>query len=88
VIDKNLSGSAAVRLRVPGANGPGTVELLQAPSVHATSGVTIGGQSFGSETTTGQLSGAQRTTSIAPSGGSYTLRVHAASAALLTLPTH
>jgi hypothetical protein len=85
LINKNQSGSGLVRVSVPAASGAATVELLRAPGVRATSGVTIGGRSFGSETTTGTLPQAPQTTSVVPSGGVYTLKISAASAALLTI---
>lgn len=88
LINKSTSRAAVVRLRVPAASGSATVELLRAPSIQSSTGVTIGGQSFGDETTTGQLAGAPQTTSLTPSGGTYTLTVRAASAALLTLTAH
>ncbi len=65
----------------------GTVERLQAPSLSARAGVTLGGQSFGASTTTGLLSGPRTTFTIAGTTGGYVLRVPPASAALLTLPS-
>ena len=41
--------------QLPGATDAGALETLSAPSLEATSGVTLGGQSFGEETTTGAL---------------------------------
>jgi hypothetical protein len=52
--------------------------------VSATSGVTLGGQSFGDETTTGSLP-EPSTTPIAPVAGAYTVPMPAGSAALLTI---
>ena len=71
---------------VRGASGAGTLERLQAPSLHATHGVTLGGQSFGAPTRTGVLSGPSQTVAVTPRGGEYVVRLPAASAALLTLP--
>jgi hypothetical protein len=85
LINKNLGRSATVRLRVAAATGAAAVERLRAPSVHATDGVTIGGQSFGAETSTGQLGGVAVKTSVVPARGVYAVAVPPASAALLTV---
>ena len=50
----------------------------------STDGVTLGGQTFGDETTTGTL-GAPTTTPVAPLAGTYTVPLPAGSAALLTI---
>ena len=55
LINDRLRRGQAMSLRVPGATGAAAVEQLRAPSIHATSGVTLGGQSFGAATTTGLL---------------------------------
>jgi hypothetical protein len=74
-----------VTLRVPAAQSAGVLERLQAPSVHSTSGVTLGGQSFGAETTTGVLTGQPATTVVTPKNGVYTVKLSPTSAAMLTL---
>ncbi len=86
VINKQLRGAQTVRLRIGGAGGPASVQQLLAPSVHATSGVTLGGQTFGAATSTGVLGGRPAGLTVAPAGGLYSLRVPAASATLLSLP--
>jgi hypothetical protein len=86
VINKRLAGAQTVRLRIAGAHGTATEEQLRAPSVHATSGVTLGGQTFGSVTSTGLLGGRPAGLTVAPAGGTYSVRVPAASATLLSLP--
>jgi hypothetical protein len=63
-----------------------SVEQLLAPSVHSTSGITLGGQTFGTATSTGLLGGKPAGLTVAPSGGTYTVRVPAASATMLSLP--
>jgi Glycosyl hydrolase family 79 C-terminal beta domain len=85
LINKGTSHAQFVKLRIASVSGPGVLERLRAPNVHSKSGVTLGGQSFGSKTTTGQLAGKQSTTTINSSGGSYTVSLPAYSAALLTL---
>lgn len=71
---------------VLGASAAGTLERLQAPSLHATHGVTLGGQSYGAPTRTGVLSGPSDAVAVRPRGGEYVVRLPAASAAMLTLP--
>lgn len=85
VINKRLRDAQALSLRIAGARGPATVEQLRAPRAGATRGVTLGGRSFGAETSTGQLAGQLDAPTIAPSDGTYAVRVPAASATMLTL---
>jgi Glycosyl hydrolase family 79 C-terminal beta domain len=79
--DGSRQQTFAVRAQV---NGPGTFELLRAPSRRATNGVTLGGQSFGNETRSGRLAGGRNAATIAPVDGVYVVRLPAASAGLLT----
>jgi hypothetical protein len=72
-------------VRVPGHTAPASLERLLAPRLNATAGVTLGGQSFGAATTTGQLAGTRQLTTVSPRGGAYTLSLPAGSAALLTV---
>jgi hypothetical protein len=83
LINKDPTTPASVQLRLPGTQTPATVERLSAPSVDATSGVTLAGQTFGSQTTTGTLPGAPITEPAAPLLGTYTVDVPAGSAALV-----
>jgi hypothetical protein len=85
LINDHVSGSQAVHLHLPGTGGPASAEALRAPSINATSGITLGGQSFGAQTSTGILAGASTVQTVAPSGGAYNLTLPAASALLLTL---
>ena len=80
-------GAAAksVRLRITSGRGPATLVRLLAPSLQAKSGVTLGGQTLGSETSTGLLAGSSTATTVAPVAGSYPVSVPAGSAAMLTL---
>jgi len=70
-------------VQVPGSMPEGTLERLSAPRVQATSGVTIGGQSFGRETTTGLPAGAFRF-QLLPRARTLHIFLPAASAAMLT----
>lgn len=85
LINKDPSAGHDVQLRLSGASGNGSLETLTAPSVTATSGVTIGGQSFGDQTTSGTLPGPLLTTPVAPVSGTYTVPLAPGSAALLTV---
>jgi hypothetical protein len=85
VLINRAPGTRTASVRISGGNGrPVTVERLQAPSLGATSGVTIGGQTFGASTTTGMPAGPSRLETVKPSGGGYTVSVPGYSAALLT----
>jgi len=85
VINDSTRSSARVLVRNPPGYGrqAGTIERLRAPSAYATSGVTLGGRSFG-RTTTG-VAPAPRIARIRRRGGVYAVTLPAASAALLTL---
>ena len=84
LINKDPSAEHDISLSVSGATVAGSLETLQAPSVSATDGVTLGGQTFGDETTTGTLP-TPSTTPVAPVAGVYTVPLPAGSAALLTI---
>ncbi len=85
VVLTNVGSTArTVSVRARGTHGPGSVSLLSARSLTATSGATLGGQQISART--GQLSGSPRTTSINRSaGGAYKVAVPADAAAILTL---
>jgi len=68
-----------------GRFGRGQLQRLTGPSVRARSGVTLGGQSFGSPTFSGLLSGRLRSSAVAPAHGRYAVAVPAYSAAVLVL---
>jgi len=72
-----------VELQLPPSSAPAELEWLRAPSASATDGVTLGGQSFGAETSTGALGPAQAHP-VAQLLGSYSIELPPASAAILT----
>jgi len=75
-----------VNVTPPSAIREALLETMNAPSVSATSGVTLGGQSFGVQTSTGTLTGAQQLTPVAPdSNGDYDVTLGPGSAAMLAL---
>jgi hypothetical protein len=82
LINKDTSNDYLVQVQVPNASNA-NLEYLQAPAVNSSSGVTLGGQSFGTRTTTGTLP-PPHTLPTAAVNGSYVVNMAPASAALLT----
>ncbi|HEY1507928.1 MAG TPA: glycosyl hydrolase family 79 C-terminal domain-containing protein [Solirubrobacteraceae bacterium] len=72
-------------VRLPGGHGAAKLELLRAPSLQSSRGVTLDGQSFGATTRTGQLVGSSAEPSVAPVGDRYAVALPAAGAAMLTV---
>jgi hypothetical protein len=83
LIDKDPGHPETVQLP---ARGTVTVERMQAAGLAATSGVTLGGRSYGRSTATGRLRAARVSTARPDAHGDVTVTVAGASAALLTLP--
>ncbi len=83
LINKDPANAATVQLQVPGFSSNAHLERLEAPAVDSTDGVSLGGQSFGDDTTTGALP-SPHTETVSPVLGSYTVTLPPASAALLT----
>ncbi len=92
LINDYTAQSRTIDVRVAGAAGAGagagaaTLEYLRAPGVTAKTGVTIGGQSFGTATATGLLSGHSSAVPVTAAHGAYVVKMPPASAAMLTLP--
>ncbi len=88
LINDSLTTDHTVTLSAPAgvdANKPAIVERLTAPDgAAATTGVTLAGQSFGTETTTGTLSGPFRAAHVKPVNGQYTIQLPASSAAMVS----
>ncbi|HEY2161196.1 MAG TPA: glycosyl hydrolase family 79 C-terminal domain-containing protein [Solirubrobacteraceae bacterium] len=84
LINKDPTQSATVQVQVPGFTNVAHLERLLAPDVFSTDGVTLGGQGFGDETSTGTLPGSPQTEPVSPVLGSYKVTLPPASAALLT----
>jgi len=85
LINTNTARAQLVAVRIASARGSAALERLTAPAITAESGLSLGGQSFGSQTTTGLITGNPESDSVTPSAGSYLVRLPAASAAMLTL---
>jgi Glycosyl hydrolase family 79 C-terminal beta domain len=86
VVNKNPANTRRVVLRVPGAAARGKVQRLVGPSITATSGITLAGQSYGVATTNGRLKGKVRNERVARRNGAFRVDVPPASAALVTIP--
>ncbi len=80
------AGSRSITLKSPASRATATMQLLRAASLAARAGVSFGGQSFGSHTTTGVPAGTPQSLPLASVGGSYRLKLPAASAALVAIP--
>lgn len=81
----NESRTGSVDLAVSGLTGaPAQLERLSAPSASATSGITLGGRTFGPVTGTGRLRPPARE-AVAAHHGAYAVRVPAATALVLTV---
>jgi len=90
LINDSPTSSSTVTVHAQ-SGGTAALERLLAPSATATSGITLGGQTFGTQTTTGALPGPITAESVPPSGSagsppSYTVALPRASAAVLTIP--
>ncbi len=75
--------TTSVSVRGPGASGMARLEQLKAPSAYATSGVTLAGQSIGSD---GRWHGRLHVRTVRPAAGVYAVRVPGYSAELITWP--
>jgi hypothetical protein len=85
-INKDTARAHVVSLPAGDVSGAASLERLEAPNAAAATGVTLGGQSFGSKTDTGSLPQPSKAVVQRSADGSYVISVPAASAALLTFP--
>jgi hypothetical protein len=85
MINVGLRRGTRIVLAGAPARGGATVIRLQAPSAYATSGVRLGGQTFGSSTSSGTLPPAAAAP-VSPAGDAYALTLPPSSAALLSVP--
>jgi hypothetical protein len=58
---------------------------MRAPSIGSKTGITIGGQGFGAQTSTGQLAGSLQTPTLKQRHNAYSFKLPPASAALVTI---
>jgi hypothetical protein len=85
LINDSLHRPQELALRIPGGAGPAALVRLLAPRVESMTGVTLGGQTFADQTTTGLLAGQASNLAVTAVAGEYEVRLPAASAAMLTL---
>jgi hypothetical protein len=86
VLINDAARGQTIKFRAPRAPGSSaSVAFLRAPSVTAQTGITLGGQSFGAPTTTGQLTGTPSLSTVKSAGGRYRVSVPGWSAAILTI---
>ena len=83
LINKDESAEGATNISLAGY-GTATVSRMMAPSYQATTGVTLGGQTFDG-TTDGTAQGAGYGETISPSNGTYSVAMPATSAAIITI---
>ena len=85
VVLTNVGSSArTIGVTASGTRGAGSLSLLRAPSLSATGGATLAGQSLSART--GELTGTPSVNLVTPNGGGvYAVRVPAHAAAILTL---
>ena len=85
LINDSLTAGHVVFVKPPAKDHTAVLERLSAPSAAATDDVTLGGQTFGNETGTGELKGKLRTIGVKPDHrGRYLIRLPASTAAMLT----
>ncbi len=84
LINDSQTSASTVALRVAGgSSGQGVEQWLRAPDLRSTSGVTLGGQSFGASTSSGRLAGRPSQPQVSPVRGAYTVRLPPGCAVLL-----
>jgi len=86
VLINDGNAQARVALTAPGDDPMATLQLLQASSLTAVQGVTLGGQSFGGKTATGRLAGRSTVAFVKAAAHAFSVDLPAASAGLLTIP--
>jgi Glycosyl hydrolase family 79 C-terminal beta domain len=85
LINDSLTTDHVVTVRPPASVRTALLERLTAPSAEATDGVTLAGQSFGAQTTTGTLTGSFQGERLTAVQGQYQISLPASSAALVSL---
>lgn len=87
LINDSATRAQTVALRAySGMRGPAKLIRLRAPALTASQDITLAGQHFSAQTSTGRLAGRTRTATVKRSLGGYVLSLPPASAAMLTLP--
>ena len=84
LINDDVWHSHVVSVRLPARAATVTLERLTAPTAWARNGVALGGQTFGTQTQTGNLPPARLGHELPASPGRYLVALQAASAAMVT----
>jgi hypothetical protein len=85
LINKSRTGRA-VALSIPGGGAAARVQRLLAPAGGATKGVTFAGQTYGTSTADGELTGKAKVERVKRRSGSFRIAMPPVSAALVTVP--
>ena len=85
LINEYTAQSRTVEVRIPGAHGAATLKRLLGKGITDSTGVTLGGQTFGTATSTGTLSGHSSAAMVQKSAAGYVVKLPRASAAMLTI---
>lgn len=85
LLNDDTARSQTVTVRIPGVSGKAALTRLLGKGVSGTSGVTLGGQSYGSVTTTGLLAGHSTVATVSKTSRGYVVKLPRASAAMLTI---
>ena len=85
LINEDTAASRTLAVRVPGVRGPATLERLEGKAISASTGVTLGGQAFGTSTSTGTLTGHSTQSIVDGTPDGYAVQLPRASAAMLTI---
>jgi hypothetical protein len=84
-INDSPTRTLLLAIRASRTNGAATIERLSAPTLESSTGVTIGGQTYGAMTTTGELARRPKATALQPVHHRYVVGLPPASAALLVV---
>jgi len=85
LINDDTSRSQTVAVRIPAVSGTATLTRLLGKGVSARSGVTLGGQSYGTVTSTGLLAGHAAIATVSKTSRGYIVKLPRTSAAMLTI---
>jgi hypothetical protein len=85
MINDSPTRALVLAIRAHRAAGAATLERLTAPSLESRTGVTIAGQTFAAATTSGELTRADKITTLQPIQHRYVVELPPASAAFLSV---
>lgn len=84
VVVLNTGSTRTFTVQTAASTAPANLLYLSAPSLQSTTGVSLGGLSFATPSTTGQLAGTPQWSEVDAQTGGYTISVPADSVAMLT----